>query len=301
MKRKEFIRNTAVGTSGLILTPHLYSQNTSSFKKKRKITILHTNDTHSNIDAFPDNHAKYPGLGGISKRYSLIQKIREEEENVLLLDAGDIFQGTPYFNTFKGVLEMKLMSQLQYDASTMGNHDFDAGLEGFYNAKKYANFPFLCSNYDFSQTILKNSTQKHTIIEKGGIKIGVFGIGVELAGLVPRDKYGNSKYLDPIECANKEALILKEKKCDLIICLSHLGYEHKGEKISDLKLAKYTENIHLIIGGHTHTFLNKPTIEKNSRNESVLINQVGWAGVNLGRIDIEIESGFFSGKPLEIR
>ena len=140
MKRKEFIRNTAVGTSGLILTPYVFSQNNSLFKKKRKITILHTNDTHSNIDAFPDNHAKYPGLGGISKRYSLIQKIREEEENVLLLDAGDIFQGTPYFNTFKGVLEMKLMSQLQYDASTMGNHDFDAGLEGFYKAKKYANF-----------------------------------------------------------------------------------------------------------------------------------------------------------------
>ena len=269
--------------------------------RSKKITILHTNDMHSHIDSFPKNHSRHPGMGGMRRVASLVKKIRAEEKNVVLIDAGDVFQGTPYFNKFKGSLELKIMSSMGYIASTMGNHDFDAGLEGFYNAKKYANFPFLCSNYDFSQTILKNSTQKHTIIEKGGIKIGVFGIGVELAGLVPRDKYGNSKYLDPIECANKEALILKEKKCDLIICLSHLGYEQKGEKISDLKLAKYTENIHLIIGGHTHTFLNKPTIEKNSRNESVLINQVGWAGVNLGRIDIEIESGFFSGKPLEIR
>jgi len=301
MNRSLFIKNTVLGSSALLLSKPVFSKNRLSSLKSKKLTILHTNDTHSNIDAFPDNHAKYPGLGGISKRYALIQKIRKEEENVLLLDAGDVFQGTPYFNTFKGVLEMKLMSKLGYDACTMGNHDFDAGLEGFFKAKKYANFPFLCSNYDFSQTILNNSTQKHTIIKRGGIKIGIFGIGVELAGLVPKDKYGNSKYLDPIECANREALILKEKKCDLIICLSHLGYEQKGEKISDLKLAKYTENIHLIIGGHTHTFLKKPTIVKNKQNEAVLINQVGWAGVNLGRIDIEIESGFFSGKPLEIR
>lgn len=294
MKRNEFLQSSFAISSGLIFAPQLLkSTHSKKSKKEIKLTILHTNDTHSNIDSFPGNHAKYPGQGGVERRFELIEAIRNEEENVILLDAGDIFQGTPYFNKYKGVLEMKLMSKLGYDVATMGNHDFDIGLDGFLNAKAYADFPFVCSNYDFSDTILKDHTKDHVIINRGSIKIGVFGVGVELKGLVPDSKYGSTDYLDPIIIANKKALELKKEGCDLVICLSHLGYEYSSDKVSDLKLAALTENIHVIIGGHTHTFLKKPTQLKNAIGNTVLVNQVGWAGVNLGRIDFIFDKQLF--------
>jgi len=291
MKRLDFIRSTFAVSGGLIITPSLLSQQPLVKRKPQKLIVLHTNDTHSNIDPFPPNHAKYPGLGGIEQRFQLIEQIRNSEDNVLLIDAGDIFQGTPYFNKYKGVLEMKLMSELGYEVATMGNHDFDIGLEGFQRAREFANFQFVCSNYDFTDTILKNETKENVIIQKGRIKVGIFGIGVQLNGLVPDSKYGATVYHDPVTIANQQALELTNKGCDLVICLSHLGYEYASEKISDRKLAQQTRNIHLIIGGHTHTFLDKPTEEKNLDNQTVLINQVGWAGINLGRIDFTFESG----------
>ena len=293
MDRKDFIRNSILISSGCIIAPNLLSQE-SKIKTNSKLTILHTNDTHSNIDPFPKNHHKYPGKGGVSRRFNLIQKVRLEEDNVLLLDAGDIFQGTPYFNKFNGILEMKLMSLLGYDSATIGNHDFDGGMDGFVNAKSSANFPFLCSNYDFKNTPIDGHTKVYTIIRKGNLKIGIFGLGVELKGLVPDKKFGETIYIDPIDVANHIALDLKNKGCDLVICLSHLGYEYKSNKVSDRILAKKTRNIHLIIGGHTHTFLDKPTEEKNLDDNTVLINQVGWAGINIGRIDFTFEKTIFS-------
>ncbi|MEY3237793.1 MAG: hypothetical protein RI883_1894 [Bacteroidota bacterium] len=298
MKRREFVQNTFLVTGGFLIAGNTFAQNEK--RKVPKLTILHTNDTHSNIDPFPSNHAKFPNMGGVSKRFELIQKIREEEEHVLVLDAGDIFQGTPYFNKFGGVLEMKLMTAMGYDAATMGNHDFDGGMDGFLKAQKYADFPFLCANYDFSNTILKDQTQSNLIIKKGKIKVGIFGIGLELNGLVPKDKYGETIYLDPIETANQQAAILKKKGCDLIICLSHLGFEYDTDKISDRVLAKKTKNIHLILGGHTHTFLEKPIEEKNLDNQIVLINQVGWGGVQLGRLEFEFDKAIFAKKDLII-
>ena len=286
MNRRDFIQNSGIITGGLILSPSLVTK--ASLKKTTKITILHTNDTHSNIEAFPPTHAKYPNLGGVSRRYELIQKVRSEEENVLLLDAGDIFQGTPYFNRYGGLLEMKLMTKLGYDAATMGNHDFDAGMNGFLKAKAYADFPFLCANYDFSNTVLDGLTQPYRIFEKGGLKIGVFGLGVELKGLVPDSNFLETKYLDPVEMAQQTVKALEKEKTDLVICLSHLGYEYSNDKISDRKLAKLTRGIDLIIGGHTHTFLEKPTIEYNTDGKPTLINQVGWAGVQVGRIDFYV-------------
>ena len=297
MKRRDFVRNSFLVAGGFVVSSKLVSQTTSEKTKKvSRLTILHTNDTHSNIDPFPANHSKYPNMGGVSKRYSLINKIREEEEHVILLDAGDIFQGTPYFNKYGGVLEMKLMTEMGYDVGTMGNHDFDAGLDGFLKAKQYAKFPFVCANYDFSATILKDQTIPHVILKKGKLKIGIFGLGVELKGLVPDTKYGETIYLDPIQTANSQAELLKKKGCDLIICLSHLGYEYTDEKISDRRLARETKNIHLILGGHTHTFLEKPTEEKNLDGQTVLINQVGWAGLQLGRLDFEFDSKCFAKK-----
>ena len=299
MNRRSFVRNSVVVSGGVLVSPTILA----STKKKTsadKLTILHTNDTHSNIDPFPESHSRYPGKGGVARRFELIQKIRENEQHVLLLDAGDIFQGTPYFNKFGGVLEMKLMTELGYDVATMGNHDFDGGLEGFVKAREFAKFPFVCSNYDFENTPIDGHTQDYTIIQKGKIKVGVFGVGVEMKGLVPGIKYGESKYNDPIDVANDRAAELKKKGCDLIICLSHLGYEYNSDKVSDRILAQKTKNIHLIIGGHTHTFLEKPTEERNLNNEVVLINQVGWAGINVGRIDFEFDQKMFAKKDVII-
>lgn len=180
------------------------------------------------------------------------------------------------------------MSMMGYDAATMGNHDFDNGLEGFLKALPNAKFPFICSNYDFSNTILDGKTEPYKIFKKGNIKIGVFGLGVELEGIVGKKHYGETKYLNPVEIAQHYADLLRnDKKCDLVICLSHLGYDfgNDKEKINDPKVAMQTDNIDLIIGGHTHTFLPEPQTFLNRKGRNVLVNQVGWAGLLLGRID----------------
>ena len=287
MSRRKFIKQalfSGFGLASLNLIP--FSVFASKKKRYTKIVILHTNDVHSHIEPFPDNDPKYAGLGGAARRASLIQQIRNEEENVLLLDAGDVFQGTPYFNLYEGEIDFKLMSLMQYDACTIGNHDFDNGIEGFNRMLPHAKFPFLNTNYDFSKTILKGKIKPYKIFIKEGIKIGVFGVGVELDGLVDKKLYKETKYSDPVIAANKTADILKNKEqCDLIICLSHLGYKYKSDQISDLKLASSTKYIDLIIGGHTHTSLDKPTKIKNLDGEITLINQVGWAGVNIGRLN----------------
>ena len=287
MKRRDFIQKTAASSALLGLTGvSLSSFSTPSDIKK--ITILHTNDVHSHIDPFPADHPKNPNLGGAARRAAIIEGIRKEEKNVLLLDAGDIFQGTPYFNYYGGELEFKLMSMMQYDLATMGNHDFDNGIDGFYAQLPHAKFDFVSANYDFKNTILNDIVKPYKIINKDGIKIGIFGLGVQLDGLVDKKLYKETVYNNPIEVAQDMTRILKEeKKCDLVICLSHLGFKYKDEpeKPSDILLAQKTKNIDIIIGGHTHTFLDKPVVEKNSEGKDVLINQVGCYGINLGRID----------------
>lgn len=286
--RRDFLKLVSSGAVGLGLAGIPYDV----FAKRSiaKITILHTNDVHSHIDPFPANHPKYPGLGGIAQRAAIIDDIRNKEKNVLLLDAGDIFQGTPYFNLFGGEVEMKLMSKLGYDAGTIGNHDFDNGVEGLANQMVHANFPLLMTNYDFSDTPMKGKTQPYKIFEKDDVRIGVFGIGIELQGLVDKKMYGNTVYLDPLEKAALTAHKLKnEEKCDLVICLSHLGYKYPDDKVSDEILAKKSLNIDLIIGGHTHTFIDKPYVYKNRDGKDVRVAQVGWAGIKLGRIDFFVD------------
>lgn len=278
--RREFIKNSSLGLLGLSLVPEISIASTSDIK----ITIIHTNDMHSHIHPFKTGRNK--GLGGMAERAGVINEIRKKEEHVLLLDAGDIFQGTPYFNFYGGELEFKLMSKMNYDAATIGNHDFDNGLDGLAKQLPYAKFPFLVANYDFSKTILKNKFKAYKIFNKGGIKIGVFGIGIELNGLVPKKLYQETIYQDPIEKANYYASFLKkEKRCNLIICLSHLGFKYKNNKVSDTILASKSRDIDLIIGGHTHTFLQHPVKVLNIERKSVIINQVGWAGINIGKID----------------
>jgi len=286
MKRRQFIQKTSAAVS-LVAIPNFGLHSFSNPLKTKRITILHTNDVHSHIDAFSPNAAKNANLGGVARRATLIKKIRQENVNTLLLDAGDIFQGTPYFNFYGGELEFKLMSKLKYDAATIGNHDFDNGIGGLYAQLPHANFSFLSANYNFKNTILDTHVKPYKVFIKEGIRIGVFGIGIKLAGLVNKVLYKETEYLDPIEITQDLTRILKEEEqCDLIICLSHLGYNYKNSnKVSDLKLAEATKDIDLIIGGHTHTFLSKPTVSKNKESKNVLINQVGCYGINLGRID----------------
>lgn len=282
--RREFIR-TLMGSAaflGLASTPlELFAKH-----EIIKLTILHTNDVHSRIDPFPKNDPKYPGMGGAARRATLIKQIRAKESNVLLFDAGDIFQGTPYFNLYGGELEFKLMSEMGYDAATIGNHDFDNGIEGLAKQLPHANFPFLNLNYNFSDTPMADSVLPYKIFQKAGLTIGVIGIGIELAGLVDPKLYGNTIYSNPLQMADDTALMLKKNlKCDMVICLSHLGYKYSEKKISDEVLAQESSYIDLIIGGHTHTFLDEPVRYKNKSNKEILVAQVGWAGIRLGRVD----------------
>lgn len=300
MKRRVFIEKTAATTAfvGLGLGPLCSAApqlSTGSFKstETKHLTVLHTNDVHSYIDPFPPNHPKNPNLGGVARRAALIESIRKENPNVLLLDAGDIFQGTPYFNYYGGELEFKLMSMMQYDLATLGNHDFDNGIEGFYAQLPHAKFDFVSSNYNFKNTILHGLVKPYKIFNKNGIKVGIFGLGVALEGLVDKKNYKETIYNDPVAVAQDLSYLLKrQEKCDLVICLSHIGYEYKNDptKICDLQLAARTKDIDLIIGGHTHTFLDKPTVLKNADGQDVLVNQVGCYGINLGRIDFYLDS-----------
>ena len=291
MNIKKFLSTIGGGTLALTLAPNLLLAENLKFLDQNsdyKLTILHTNDQHSRIEPFDSSYSRNPNQGGFARRAALIQKIREEEKNVLLLDSGDTFQGTPYFNFFGGELEFKLMSMMGYDASTMGNHDFDNGLEGFKKVLPNAKFPFICSNYDFKNTILDGQTLPYKVFNKNGIKVGIFGVGIELAGLVGKKSYGETVWQNPIEIAQHYATFLRnEKKCDLVICLSHIGYDYKDNprKISDKILASQTDGIDLILGGHTHTFLPEPQTFVNKSGKNVMVNQVGWAGLLLGKIN----------------
>jgi 5'-nucleotidase len=292
MERRNFIKKTAATATFIGLHGTFSLLNES--KNITKIVVLHTNDVHSHIDPFPADHPRNPNMGGAAKRAFIIEKIRKENQNVLLLDAGDSFQGTPYFNYYEGELELKVMNMMQYDATTIGNHEFDNGIEHLSKMIDIANFDFLNANYDISKTPLSGKVKPYKIIQKDDVKIGIFGLGVELNGLVNKEMYGETIYKDPVETCHRITQILKTKeKCDYIICLSHLGYEYKNdsEKISDLKLAALTQDIDLIIGGHTHTFLEKPTEIKNLIGQNVLINQVGCYGLYLGKIELFFEKG----------
>ena len=297
LSRKKFIQQGVLATGAMLAAPAI--SRAADYFSPLKLTILHTNDTHSRIDPFPMDGGRNQGLGGVAARAALIEKIRQEEEHVLLLDAGDIFQGTPYFNIYKGEPEIKAMTAMNYDACTIGNHDFDAGMENLATQlTNHANFPMLVCNYDFTSTPMDQKTKPYTTFKKGKLKIGVFGVGIEGRGLIPDNLFGATKYLDPVQKANEVAGKLKtDENCDMIICLSHLGYQYKGSnKVSDEVLAKETENVDCIIGGHSHTFLDVPTVYKNKKGDDVIVNQVGWAGIVLGRLDFEFTK--FSGKKL---
>lgn len=286
LNRRDFLKKGVIAGTGLLAGP-LLADDLYAQPRAKKITILHTNDMHSRIEPFPDDGGSYSNLGGMARRATLIQQIRQEESHVLLLDAGDIFQGTPYFNFYGGELEFKLMSKMGYEVATLGNHEFDNGIKGFVDQLPHAEFSFVNANYDFAGTPLKKQILPYKIIRKGGIKVGIFGLGIELSGLVAAANFGPIRYQDPVAVAREMVEELRARNCDLIICLSHIGYSYKSAKIDDLKLARQVEGIDLIIGGHTHTFLDAPTEVPGPSGHRTLVNQVGWSGIKLGRVDFE--------------
>jgi len=287
--RRTFIKNLAAGSVGVGLLGKAAVSLAAKSDDYTKLTILHTNDWHSHIDPFPADAPRHANEGGMARCSALINQIRKEEKNILLLDAGDVFQGTPYFNFYKGKLEFELMSEVGYDAATIGNHEFDNGLEGIDKQLPHAKFPFICSNYDFSDTILAGKTISNKVFERDGIRIGVYGLGVKLEGLVAPNNFGKTRYLDPLKVALEQEKYLREEQgADMVICLSHLGYKHRGDKVSDQVIADNTYATDLIIGGHTHTFLDHPEMHTNKAGKQILVNQVGWAGLLLGRIDFYV-------------
>jgi len=251
------------------------------------LVILHTNDSHSNIE--PAASGRNKGLGGFQRRADYIQSVRESVRSVLVLDAGDYNQGTPYFTLFKGEAEIMLYNAMGYDAVCLGNHEFDNGEKQLADRLGKAKYPTVCANYDFSESPLKDIVKPYVIIEKGGKKIGIFGLLLNLNGYVSESARSGVKYMDVTKTANKVAKYLKHKRgCDLVIALTHLGYDHEEESLSpsDTDLARYSNNVDIIIGGHTHTFLEKPVVINNKVGKGVLVTQMGAAGVYVGRIDL---------------
>jgi len=288
MNRRFFIKNVAIGTTGISLGAVPF--NILASEDYTTITILHTNDIHCHIEPFTGTNERYSNKGGLASIAQLTKKYKTENPNTLLFDAGDMFQGTPYFNYFKGELMLKVMSEVGYDAGTIGNHEFDNGLKGILKPLPNAKFPLINSNYDFSETILAGKFPKYRIFKRSGIKIGVYGLGIELKGLVSERHFGETIYYEPVSVAKEMESFLKiDKKCDLVVCLSHIGLRYRDNKVNDLVLAKETSMTDLIIGGHTHTYLEEPIIEKNKVGAPVIVNQAWWGGLVIGKIDFVFE------------
>lgn len=261
------------------------------YSQTRKLTILHTNDTHSRIEAVDANDARYAGMGGVVSRKAYIESVRKAEKNVLVFDAGDFSQGTPFYNVFKGEVEIECMNRLGYNAGTIGNHEFDYGLDNLKELIEEADFPFVCTNYDFSKTELRKLVKPYVIIKLDGIKVGVIGLGTNPEGLIQLKNYKGMEFIEPYAVAEKTASFLKKrKKCDVVVCLSHLGLDCGAlNGYCDRELAAQTKNIDVILGGHSHTYLEKPEYVENADGKEVIIMQNGKNGVFVGRIDINLE------------
>ena len=284
MNRRIFLKNSTILLASGFLMRYAHALS----PRKNTWSILHTNDFHSRFLPFPSNHRRYSNQGGIARLTDLVGKIKQQHEHVTLFDSGDVFQGTPYFNVFKGHPELQWMQRMGYDATTLGNHDFDMGVEHVFALRKQYNTPTLLLNYSFDKGSDHGVIQPYKIIEKGPVRIGVTGVCIDLIGLQGETNRGSFRYFDPVEKLQEQVNFLRKKKnCDAVVVLSHLGYQYQSEKIDDFKMAQRTEGIDVILGGHTHTFLDEPTVLKNKAGKKVIINQAGWAGLKLGHLQFE--------------
>jgi 5'-nucleotidase len=295
LNRKRFLQQMATITAGALLPADAIGQLLQGDANHRKsverleLLLLHTNDLHSRIEPFPANHP-LAGKGGIANLATLIQQHKQQNPNVLLLDCGDVFQGTPYFNLFGGALEYQWMQNMGYHATTMGNHDFDNGIDHLANMlEKNPGIAMLNCNYDLSKTRLKNLVKPYKLVEMGGKTIGITGVGISPENLILDRMIPGLVYQEPVVALQKTVDYLRnEAHCDAVFVISHLGYSYDTDKIDDLKLAAQTHGITAIVGGHTHTFLDKATEVKNAVQQTVLVNQAGWGGLMLGQLRFSI-------------
>ena len=285
MRRRRFVRTLGTGAAGTLLLPAF-----ARGQEARRLVLLHTNDTHSRIDPFPADGGPMSDLGGVARRASLVERIRAEEPNVLLLDSGDMVQGTAYFNLFGGEVEMRTMTELGYAMSTLGNHEFDNGVDGLVSMLEHAGFPLVCANYEIDDPRLARHVEPWRIREVDDLRIGIFGLGIDFRGLVLDHNHEGVRYTDPLAAARQAVDVLRhDEACDLVVCLSHLGHEYRGDRPSDLRLATEVPGLDIVLGGHTHTFLDAPVLHTHPDGSSTLVHQVGWGGVRLGRIDVTFE------------
>ena len=258
------------------------------------ITILHTNDTHSQIDPVSESDKTWGGKGGVARRATLVKRIRKESPNTLMVDAGDVFQGTPYFNFYKGEVEYKSMSLIGYDVVTLGNHDFDNGVNALAAAMKFANFEFVSTNYDVRGTVLEARVKPYAVRTLAGVRIGLFGLGISPDNLITPQNFQGVKYMDPVQMARGVVRLLREQeKCQLVVGMSHLGYyaNPRNNEIGDTQVAAQVNGIDFIASGHTHTFMEKPVLQKNPEGKDTIIFQVGKSGIYVGRIDLKMKDG----------
>jgi 5'-nucleotidase len=265
-----------------------------SLPARALITVLHTNDTHSQIDPILDNDKTYPGKGGVARRATLVKRVRKQNPNTLLIDAGDVLQGTPYFNFYKGEVEYKAMSLIGYDAGTIGNHEFDNGVEALAKAYQFANFDIVSTNYNVRGSALESRVKPWVVKQVGGLKVGLFGMGIRPEGLITSDNFKPLHYLDPVKTVGEVTKLLREQEgCSLVLGMSHLGYyaEPKPNEVGDSQVAAQVDGIDFIASGHTHTFMQKPVLQKNPSGKDTIIFQVGRSGIYVGRIDFTLRDG----------
>lgn len=258
--------------------------------KGRQLLILHTNDTHSCVLPLNPNLADtmLAGRGGFLRRAVMIDQMRKEDKDLLLLDSGDFSQGSPYYTMFKGDVETELMNIMGYDAATIGNHEFDFGLENMARIFRKAKFPIVCANYDFTGTVVEGLVKPYVIIKRKGVRIGIFGLSPKLDGLVMASTCAGVRYSDPIKTANAVADKLKnEEKCDVVICLSHLGWDEAG--LNDMEMMAKTRNIDLVLGGHSHSYFKTLNHVRNLDGKDVPNDQNGKHGIFVGKITLSLE------------
>ena len=305
INRRKFLTTSAAFGAALVYLPREFTFSANA--DETVITILHTNDTHSQIDPLPPND-RNAGKGGVARRATLVKRIRKENPNTLLIDAGDVLQGTPYFNFYKGEVEYKAMSAIGYDAGTLGNHEFDNGVEALAAVLKFANFDIVSANYDVKGTALEGRVKRYVVKTVGGIRVGLFGLGVSPVALITAQNFKGITYLDPVVAARDVVKTLREtERCALIVCMSHLGYSTTSRRISgidDAQVAAQVDGIDFIASGHSHLFMERPVEQTQPCGAKTLIFQVGKSGIYVGRVDFTFKTGKLigaSGRVLDLR
>lgn len=273
-----------------IILSILFCMSVVVWAQDKQLVILHTNDTHSCVQPLSKNLADtlFAGRGGYLRRIAMLEEERAKYPDLLLFDSGDFSQGSPYYNLYGGEVEVGLMNRMHYDAATIGNHEFDFGLENMARIFKMADFPIVCSNYDFAGTPVQGLVKRYVIIKRDGLKIGVFGLGPKLEGLVSDYNCEGVRFIDPVIVAQEMADLLKgEKKCDIVICLSHLGWD-KVNTLTDGQMMSKTKGIDLVLGGHSHTFLKELQYVKNADGIEVANDQNGKSGIYIGKMIVNL-------------